>query len=44
MACGRAPGPACSPAIKDSIWDPQVAGLGWLVITRDGAIHVTVRR
>jgi hypothetical protein len=35
----RSPCPVCSPAIKDSVWIPQVAGLGWLIITRDSAIQ-----
>ncbi|MGQ0773918.1 MAG: hypothetical protein ACT4NY_05790 [Pseudonocardiales bacterium] len=35
----RPPCPACSPAVKDRIWIPQVAGLGWLIITRDSAIQ-----
>jgi hypothetical protein len=33
--------PACpitSPAVKDDLWIPQVASLGWLIITRDSRI------
>jgi hypothetical protein len=33
--------PACpinSPAVKDDVWIPQVASLGWLIITRDSRI------
>ncbi len=35
----RAPCPVCSPAVKDRVWIPQVAELGWLIITRDSAIQ-----
>ncbi len=33
--------PACpvtSTAVKDDVWIPQVAALGWLIITRDAKI------
>lgn len=33
--------PACpikSPAVKDDVWIPQIASLGWLIITRDSRI------
>lgn len=35
----RHPCPVCSRAVKDRIWIPQVAGFGWLIITRDSAIQ-----
>jgi hypothetical protein len=35
----RAPCPISSSAVKDTVWIPQVAGLGWLIITRDSAIQ-----
>lgn len=35
----RSPCPISSPAEKDRIWIPQVAGCGWLIITRDSAIQ-----
>ncbi|MGH3922451.1 MAG: hypothetical protein ACRDTT_06210, partial [Pseudonocardiaceae bacterium] len=35
----RSPCPISSPAAKDTVWIPQVAGLGWLIITRDSAIQ-----
>lgn len=35
----RPPCPVSSPAEKDRIWIPQVAGLGRLIITRDSAIQ-----
>lgn len=28
-----------SPAVKDTVWVPQVAAQGWLIITRDSAIQ-----
>ncbi len=34
--------PACpiaDPATKDDVWIPQVASLGWLIITRDSRIQ-----
>ncbi|WP_176730890.1 hypothetical protein [Micromonospora mirobrigensis] len=35
----RPPCPIVSPAVKDSEWIPQVAGRGWLIITRDRHIQ-----
>lgn len=35
----RPPCPVTSPEVKDRIWIPQVAGLGWLIITRDSKIQ-----
>lgn len=35
----RPPCPIASPAVKDSIWIPQVTAFGWLIITRDGKIQ-----
>jgi uncharacterized protein with PIN domain len=35
----RPPCPIASPAVKDSEWIPQVAGRGWLIITRDRHIQ-----
>jgi hypothetical protein len=35
----RAAGPVVSPAVKDHVWIPEVAGLGWLIITRDARIR-----
>ncbi|MGH4023788.1 MAG: hypothetical protein ACRDRV_04300 [Pseudonocardiaceae bacterium] len=35
----RPPCPISSPAEKDRIWIPKVAGCGWLIITRDSAIQ-----
>lgn len=35
----RPPCPVYSSAVKDTVWIPQVAGLGWLIITRDSAIQ-----
>ena len=35
----RPPCPVTSPATKDPIWIPQVADLGWLIITRDRHIQ-----
>jgi hypothetical protein len=34
----RAPCPIMSTAVKDDVWIPQVASLGWLIITRDSRI------
>lgn len=34
----RPPCPIGSPAVKDDIWIPHVAALGWLIITRDAKI------
>jgi len=34
--------PACpiaDPAVKDDVWIPQVASLGWLIVTRDSRIQ-----
>jgi hypothetical protein len=33
--------PACpvTPGTKDTVWIPQVTGLGWLIITRDSRIQ-----
>ncbi|MDQ3502241.1 MAG: hypothetical protein M3486_01300 [Actinomycetota bacterium] len=34
--------PACpiaDPAAKDDVWIPQVASLGWLIVTRDSRIQ-----
>ena len=30
--------PIASTAVKDDVWIPQVASLGWLIITRDARI------
>jgi len=35
----RPPCPIKSPSVKDSVWIPQVAALGWLIITRDARIQ-----
>jgi hypothetical protein len=34
----RPPCPITSPDVKDDVWIPQVAKLGWLIITRDSRI------
>lgn len=31
--------PIADPATKDDLWIPQVASLGWLIITRDSRIQ-----
>ncbi len=34
--------PACpiaDPAVKDDVWIPQVASLGWLIVTRDSRVQ-----
>lgn len=31
--------PIADPATKDDVWIPQVASLGWLIITRDSRIQ-----
>jgi len=31
--------PIADPATKDELWIPQVASLGWLIITRDSRIQ-----
>lgn len=31
--------PIADPSVKDSVWIPQVTGLGWLIITRDAKIQ-----
>lgn len=35
----RRPCPINSTATKDSVWIPQVADLGWLIVTRDARIQ-----
>jgi PIN like domain len=35
----RPPCPIDSPSVKDPIWIPRVAELGWLIITRDARIQ-----
>jgi PIN like domain len=35
----RAPCPITSPATKDHVWIPQVAALGWVIVTRDSRIQ-----
>ena len=35
----RPPCPISSPAEKDKIWISQIAGLGWLIVTRDSKIQ-----
>jgi hypothetical protein len=35
----RPPCPITSPSVLDRIWIPQVAALGWLIITRDSHIQ-----
>lgn len=37
----RPPCPVTDPGTKDPIWIPVVAGLGWLIITRDRAIQTS---
>lgn len=31
--------PVADPATKDDVWIPQVASLGWLIVTRDSRIQ-----
>ena len=35
----RQPCPITSPGVKDPVWIPLVADLGWLIITRDARIQ-----
>lgn len=35
----RPPCPISSPATVDSVWIPEVASSGWLIVTRDRAIQ-----
>jgi len=35
----RQASPIADPATKDDVWIPQVASLGWLIITRDSRIQ-----
>jgi hypothetical protein len=35
----RGPCPIAGPAVKDPVWIPRVADLGWLIITRDARIQ-----
>lgn len=35
----RPPCPITSPDVKDSVWIPDVAARGWLIVTRDRAIQ-----
>jgi hypothetical protein len=35
----RAACPIANPSVKDSVWIPRVAELGWLIITRDARIQ-----
>ena len=35
----RPPCPVTSPAVLDPVWIPQVAALGWVIVTRDSRIQ-----
>lgn len=35
----RPPCPITDPSTKDPVWIPQIAALGWLILTRDRAIQ-----
>lgn len=35
----RPPCPVTDPATPDEVWIPKVAGLGWLIVTRDSRIR-----